>query len=103
MTVAVGAVVVTDVEAVPDVGRTGATGAGVVAAEGDGVGVERIDDGEDVTVEMAEEISVCVEVETAAEAAADEEFLGGERLAVTMGVTITVAVDCTSHPTPLQL
>ena len=91
-----------EVEAAPEVGRTGATGAGGEVVDVNGV-VERTDDGEEVIVEMAEDISVWVDVNTMVEAAAAEVLLDGKGAAVTIGVTITVAVECTSHPTPLQL
>ena len=90
MKVVVGPVLVSVVETVPEVGRTGATGAAT-----------RSVDELDITVVALEEI----EVEAAVETATEEPLLlpvdGGE--AVTVGLMTTNAVDPASQPTPAQL
>ena len=104
--------VVVEVEGVPDVGRTGATAAGVredVLVVGEGVdGVElRDEERDDITVEVCTVVSVSVEVATdvtAGRGEVEDELLveevdGG---AVTVGFTMTVAVEETSQPTSTQ-
>ena len=100
--------VVVEVEAVPDIGRMGATGIGVGASLEDvdeddaGEDVEeddvelRVEDGESVTVDVVDVVSVCVEVETDVDASTTELLLlvdDDVREAVIVGLIITVAVD----------
>ena len=104
-----GAVVVVEVEAVPEIGRTGAMGTGVGASfedvEEDDVEL-RVGDGEFVIVDVVDVVSVCVEVETDVEASATELLLLVEDdlgEAVTVGLIMTVAVDWTWQPSGTQL
>ena len=99
-----GAVVVVDVEADPDMGRTGGRGTGVeVILEEVGEAEEIADDvvelrTEDlgaVRVDVVDTVSVCVDVETAVEASVTDvlDLVEDDGDAVIVGLMIMVAVD----------
>lgn len=95
MKVVVGPVVVSVTETLPEVGRTGATGATIRLVD-------------DVEAELIEVTLDAIEVEAAVETITETEVLDvvvevddGE--AVTVGLTVMTTVEPASHPTPTQL